>query len=182
MSVSAPAGTAIDAVPSPPFIAPAAARFADRRTGTRAHVAFCDRPAGRVGGRTISAIGGRPDVGPVADAEIVQNRARHDRHFGGSRLESDLPLVKVLAHARRDIEAERAAARQEDRMHLLHEIHWIQQIGFDRSGSRPAHIDAGHGAGFGKDDGAAGQPLRACDLADLDSGNVGDAAGRCRWS
>ena len=103
----------------------------------------------------------------------------HDRYFRGSCLESDFSLVKVPAHASRDVEAERAAARQEDRVHLLHEIHGIQQIGFNRSGSRPANIDTADGTGFGKDDSAASQPLRACNLTDLDSRHGGDA-GR-RW-
>ena len=178
MSVSAPAGTAIDAVPSPPFIAPPPPVLPIVAPAPAPTLPSATAPLLRAGGRAIAAIGRRPDVGPVADAEIVQNRARHDRHFRGSRLESNLPLVKILAHARRDIESERAAARQEHRMHLLHEIHRIQQIGFDRSRSRPANIDAGDGSGFREDDGAAGQPLRARDLADLDSRNIGDAG--CR--
>ncbi len=104
------------------------------------------------------------------------NRARHDRHFRDPRLESDFSLVKILAHAGRHVETERAAARQEYRVHLLHEVHGIQQIGFDRSGRRPANIDAGDRSRFGKNHRAAGQPLRARDLTDLDARNIGDAA------
>ena len=55
-------------------------------------------------------------------------------------------------------------------MNLLHQIHRIQQIGFDRSRSGPANIDAGDGARFCKDHGAAGRPFRARDLPDFDPG------------
>ena len=178
MRVSPPAGTAIDAVPSPPFHRSTAAHFPDRRTGPRTCVAFCDHARGRLGGRAIPAIRCRPNVGPVTDAEVVQNRTRDDRHFGRLRLESDLSLVQVFAHAGSDIETERAAARQKYRMHLLHEVHRIEQIGFDGSGRGSTNIDAAHRSCFGKDDRAPRQPLRASDLTDFDPRNIGNAAGR----
>ncbi len=104
-----PAGTAIDAVPMPPFIA-AAAHFADRGACTSANVALGHIAVACGHGRPIAAVGRRPDVGPAAYTKIENNRARHDWHFCNPRLESNLPLVKILAYPGRDIEPERAAA------------------------------------------------------------------------
>ena len=58
-------------------------------------------------------------------------------------------------------------------MNLLDQVHWIQEVRFDRSRSGPSNIDAGHGARFCKDHGAAGRPFRARDLPDFDPGNIG---------
>ena len=104
------AGTLIDAVPMPPFMAPPPPILPTVAPAPAPTLPSATIPVRRIGGRAIPAVGRRPDVGPVANAEIENNRARDDRHFCNSRLETDLPFVKVLAHAGRDIEPERAAA------------------------------------------------------------------------
>ena len=102
-------GTLIDAVPMPPFIAPPpilpTVAPAPAPTLPSVHI-----PVRRIGGRAIPAVGRGPDVGPVANAEIENNRARDDWHFCNASLETNLPFVKVLADPGRDIEPERAAA------------------------------------------------------------------------
>ena len=57
-------------------------------------------------------------------------------------------------------------------MNLLHQVHWIQQVRFNRSRSRAANIDAGDGSRLRKDHGTTGQPLRTRDLSNLDPWNI----------
>src|SRR5688500_16567826 len=99
-----------------------AAKLSDRRACTCADVPLGDRSIIRGRCRAVAAVGCRPHVGTAADAEIEQNRTWYDGHLGPARLEADLSLVQEFPHAGRDVEAKRTAARQEDRVHLLHEV------------------------------------------------------------
>jgi hypothetical protein len=79
-------------------------------------------------------------------------------------------LVQILSNARRHVETKRAAAREKHRVHLLHEVHRIEQIRFDRSRGGPAHIDTRNSAGFRQDHRAAGRPLAARKVSNLETG------------
>ena len=157
-------------------MAPAAAHLADRRTSARTDVSFGDDAAGRAGGRAVSAICRRPDVGPAAHCRdrTEWRPARSARSRLASRIQSFArkgtcarPLPRRVRTRCRPTETPHAPAARDS------------PDSADRFRSflgRPANVNAGDGAGFGKDHGAAGQPLRACDLTNLDARDVGDAA------
>ena len=82
-------------------------------------------------------------------------------------------LVEPAHHAAGGIEAERAAAGQQQRVHLVDEVARHQQIGLARAGCRAAHVDAAGDAGFAQHHRAAGGPARVGVVADLQAGDVG---------
>ena len=147
-----------------------AAGFAERRAGAGAHAAFRHRRIGGRPRRLIAAVGARTNA-PVADRQVEDRRRRDDRHVCGSEREADPFLLEVPHDAGRRIEAERAAARQDDGVGDLDEVDGIEQIGFARRRSRAAHVHAGRDAGFGQHDRAAGRALGERVMADLDARN-----------
>ena len=80
-----PFGILIAAEPIPAFIGPppaacaAAAGLADRRARAGADVAFLHRRFARGAGRLVAAVGAGTDLRVAAEAEVEQDRRRHDR-------------------------------------------------------------------------------------------------------
>ena len=164
-----PLGSVMAALPMPPFIAAAhARRLADRGARAGADAAFRDGAVGGRARRLVAAVGGRTDPA-VADRQIEDRRGRNNRHVGGAELEADLLLFEIPHDAGRGVEAERAAAGQDDRVRDLDEVDRVEQIGLARGGRRAAHVHAGRGAGLGQDHRAAGRALRQRVVSDLDA-------------
>ena len=84
---------------------------------------------------------------------------------------SDALVFEVLHHAAGRVESERAAAGEHDRVNLLNDVDRIEQIGLAGGWGRAAHVDAGGGAGFRENHGAAGGACRERLMADLDAGD-----------
>ena len=77
------------------------------------------------------------------------------------------------------VEAERAAARQHDRVHELRVgCGGLEQVGLARAGRAAAHVDARHRARSRQHDRAAGRPLGERVVPDLDPGDRGEPDGR----
>ena len=111
-------------------------------------------------------------VGPdarIAEPQVEQHRRRHDRHARRADREAVAALVEPAHHAAGGVEAERAAAGEQHRVHALDQVAGREQVGLARAGRGAAHIDAAGRARFAEHDGAAGRPPRV--------GVVADAAG-----
>ena len=137
--------------------------------------------AGRGRRGAIAAVGARPHLGLAAEAEVHEDRRRHDRHLRVGDLEADLALVEIAHHAAGGVEAEGAAARQHDRVDALDAVRRIEQLDVARAGRAAAHVDAGDDAvGAGQDHGAAGRPLGQRVVADRQAGDGGEALRRAQ--
>src|SRR6185436_2068089 len=123
----------------------AAANLADRRAGARADVSFSDRTAGGSAGSLIATLRCRPRL-VSAEPEVEQDRRRHDGNDTGAGLEADVLFLEVLHDALRRVEAKRAAAGEDNRVHALDEIGGIEQVGLARAGRTAALCDAADGA------------------------------------
>jgi hypothetical protein len=82
-------------------------------------------------------------------------------------------FVEILHHAGRGVETKCAPAREYDGVHLLNRVRRIQQVGLPRARRRAAHIDAGGGARFSNDHGAARWSSCQREMSDFNSGNGG---------
>ena len=165
------ADAALHRAPAPPIlptVAPAPAPTLPSGTGAVA--------GGRRG--LVAAVGGRADLRVAAEAEVEQDRGRHDRHHaGGAHVPADLPLLEIAHDALRGVEAVGAAARQHDRVDLVDHVERIEQIGLARARRAAALRHAAHGAlAVDEHHGAAGRPLGQREVADADARHVRDAA------
>jgi hypothetical protein len=149
------------------------AELGDRRAGARADGAF-ERVVVRLGRqrRVISRVGIGVRVG-VADAQVEQDRRRHDRHRTHARGEADPALGEPTHHAIGRRQPERRATGQADGVDPLDERRRAQEIRLTRARCRSADIDAGDRALVrSQDHRAAGPSFRIGPVADADAGNV----------
>jgi hypothetical protein len=138
--------------------------------------------SGRGGsGRAVPAVRARPDLRIASDTKVEEHRGRHDRHAGHPRVEPHAAFLEEPHHAGRRVEAERAPARQEDRVHLVDRVDRVEQIGLTRARRRSADVDAGDGAVLDQHDRAAGGAGGEGLVADLDAIDRRQAASRGRW-
>ena len=84
----------------------------------------------------------RPD-GRITDRQVIEIRLRHQRHPGEPRIISDAVFLQICHHPVGGSQTVRAAARQNNRVNLLHRHQRVQQLAL--TGSRPsaAHVEAG---------------------------------------
>ena len=172
--------TARLAVPMPPFIACAMPNILPTVAPAPAPTLPCAgalRRCGFTGGESGLRIGPHARI---AEPEVEQHRGRHDRNSRRADRKTVAMLVEPTHHAAGGIEPERAAAGQQQRVHLVDEVARHQQIGLARAGCRAAHIDTAGDAGFAQHHRAAGGPARVGVVADLQPCDVGDRTGeRC---
>ena len=163
-----------------------AEQLADAGAGAGADVALGRRRArrGLAGGVAGGGVGA--DRG-IADPEIEQDRRRHDRHRHRAAVrllrpdgDADAALVEPAHHAAGGVEAEGAAAGEQDGVHLLDRVERRQQLGLARAGRGAADVDAADRAALGEDDGAAGRPARIGEVADREAGDGGQSEGSSR--
>ena len=176
-ATTAPFGRRIEAVPIPPFMAAAAPNILP----TVAPVPAPDAALGhrtRRGGASGLVARGRvgPDL-PVAEAEIEQDRGRHDRHLPDADREADPLLFQVAHDPGRGVEAEGRAAGEQDGVDLLDAVHGVEKIGLARARGPSPHVHAADGPGLGHHHRAARRPPRVGEVADAQPGNVGQAPG-----
>ena len=108
-----PSAIVIDEVPTPPFIARlGSAELADRGASAGADRSFRHAARRRARRGLVAAHGVRPHFRVVADSQIENRRAGHDRHERAAEGVADLLFLEVLHHAAARVEAERAAARR----------------------------------------------------------------------
>ena len=119
--------------------------------------AFRDRARRRGRRRSISTLGVRPHV-RVTDAEVEQDRRRHDRHARNADVETAPVLLEPVHRARRRVEAEGAAAGEHDRVDAIDGIQGIQQVGLARAWRRTPHVNGRDRGGLREDHRAAGRP------------------------
>ena len=150
------------------------AELADGRARAGADRSFRHRCGRRRRGGFVAAVGGRPHFRVSADAEIEQDRRRDDRHFRGARGPADVVLLEPADRPRRRVEAERAAAGQDDRVDLVDHVERVQEIRFARAGRAASLRDAADRVAVDEDHGAAGRPLGEREVADLDAGDRGE--------
>ena len=81
----------------------------------------CDRLRAGGAGGPIAAVGGRSDP-RIADAKVEEDRGRHDRHARHADVEPDVVLLEPAYDAGRGVEAEGAAAGQDDRVDFLDRV------------------------------------------------------------
>ncbi len=110
----------------------------------------------------------------VAQRQVEQHGAGHDRHARRSHLQADALLVEPAHHAAGGVEPEGAAPGQQYRMHLFDHIAGREQVGLARARGGTAHVDAADRAGAREHHGAAGGPARVGEVADLDACHIGD--------
>ena len=169
-----PLGSVIDAVPI--LISSSAPRRRACRPSRRRPRRSClPRGAGRRGfGRLVAAVGGRADLRVSADAEIEQDRGRHDRDARRPGGPADVVLLEPAHGAGGGVEAERAAAGEDDRVHLVDHVERVQQIRFARARRAAALRDAADRVAVDENHRAAGRALGEREVADLDAGDRGD--------
>ncbi len=150
--------------------------LANGGAGARANRAFGDGPGGSRGGGGFAHFAGRANVG-FADAEVIENRGRHDRHAGEAGGEADAFLFQKTADAGGRLEPEGAAAGQEDGVHDRRNV--PRAHGFEFLGAAGAALDrgAGDGAALAQNGGAAGECVEIGNMTHADAVDVGKPVG-----
>jgi len=133
--------------------------LADGCPGAGPDVARRDRSLARRPRRAIAAVRARAHVRLAAHGQVEEHRGRHDRHLRDAGVEADALLLQVAHHAGGRVEPERAAAGQHQRVHPLHGVARIEEIGLARARRAAAHVRPGDRAAPGEHDRAAGRPL-----------------------
>src|SRR6185369_5731013 len=88
---------------------------------------------------------------------------------------ADVLLFQKFHDARPGVETECAAAREDQGIDALHQVGWIEQIGFACSGSAASLRDSAYRAlCVGKNDRASGEAARQCEMTDADAGHLRD--------
>src|SRR5207244_9343053 len=83
-------------------------------------------------------------------------------------------LFEIPHYARRSFQTERASSREDDGIHFVHQIRGFQQIRLSRTRRGSPHIHTRNSAALVKNDGAAGGSSGLREVADFNSGNVGN--------
>ena len=143
--------------PVPAPTQPCGTGAADAASQAASPAAASGRTSGRPTGRSKSTAAG-----------TIGTRSGADLHAAAVRLQP-------AHHAARGVQAEGAAAADQDGVHALHRVDGVEQVGLPRARRRAAHLDAGDGAlPVAQHHGAAG--------GGLEVGPVADGRGRRRRS
>src|SRR5204863_8189596 len=114
------------------------------------------------------------------DAEVEQDRGRYDRYVRGAGGPADVVLLEPAYGARGGLEAECAAACEDDRVDSVHQVQRVEQVGFARAGRAAALRDAADGVAVHEDRRAPGGTLGERVVADPDAFDRGEADLRVR--
>ena len=133
------------AQPSPPFVA----RAMPWSLPTLAPVPAPTLPSATGPGRAPAAARmAHRAIGPRAvgspSAEVVEDGAGHVGHHGLARGEADAALLEVAHHAPDRLEAEGAAAGQDDAVERGHEVTRVEELEAVHAGRPAADLDAAH--------------------------------------
>src|SRR5690606_40673319 len=90
-------------------------------------------------------------------------------------------LLQPAHHAGGRVQPERAPAREDDRVHLGHVVHGVEQGDLAAAGPAAAHVHAGHGTLAREHHGASRGPRREGVVTDLDPLDRGDRPGAARY-
>src|SRR6202011_5688766 len=86
--------------------------------------------------------------------EIKKNRRWHDGHPRHTHVEANVALLEIVHHSGGGIQPERAAPREYDRVHLLHQIHGVEEVGLPCTRGGAADVHGTDRALFGQEYGA----------------------------
>ena len=145
----------------------------DGRAGPGADPPF-ERSLLALGGQGSGVAGvGIGESQRVADAQVEEDRGRHDRHRSYAGGEPDAALGEAAHDAIRGGQSEGRAAGEADGVDSLDEGGRTKEIRLARARRGAADVDSGHRPGVGReDDGAAGQAGRIGPVADPEAGDV----------
>src|SRR5262249_6939752 len=129
----------------------------DSRTRAGPHAAFLERACFCVLASFVPRFGIWPDLA-VAHCEVIKDRCGNDWNFSARGRIAGAMFFEITHDAVGRVETERAAAGENNRVHLIHSIRWLQKIRFTRAGCRTAHVDTRDRAAFVQDHGATGGP------------------------
>lgn len=129
----------------------------DAAPGPRSDAAALDVPYGGAG-RGPARFRVRPR-GRIAEGEVEHDRRRHERDDSHPRAVADAALLEVADDAVGRGEAERAAARQHDRVRPWRAGRRPEQVGLTRPRPAAAHLARDDRALRGEDRGAARPPI-----------------------
>ena len=152
----------------------------DGAAGAGPDVPFGDGSRRRGFAGLVGRLGIRPDAG-VSHREIVDDGADHDRDAqaaGRPPVEADLPVLMEPHGAGHRAEAPDAAAREQNRVDAVDGADGLQQDHQRLAGRRSVVVDGRRRRFVEEDRRAAGRPPRIGEVADLETGNVGDRARR----
>lgn len=113
--------------------------------------------------------------GGVTKGEVEDTAGAHDRHLRGADGKADAAALKLTSDAACSLEAKGRSTRKADGVYLVDGVLGSQQVGFARSGSATAYVNAAGGALGCHDYGATGAGLlvrivaiaKAIDIADV---------------
>ena len=159
-----------------------AEQLAQAGTGAGADIAFGLR---LVGSRFAGGPAGR-GIGPRAarQPQVEQHRRRHDGHPRRPHRQALALCFQPAHHAAGRVQAEGAAAAEQQRMHPVHQVVGVQQVGLAGARRGAAHVGAGHrAAGRAQHHAATGGVGRQRVVADPQAGHVGQMAWKAgAWS
>ena len=151
-------------------------QLTDGCSRARARVALRNRIGGSLPGGLVA----RQRVGTdrrFAESQIVKDGRRNDGDNTRAGSKADSTFFEVAHDAVRSGESVSAASGEDNGVCPLDGHLGTQQIGFAASGSASANVDAGDGAAYGENDGAAGRPLVGTEVTDFEACDVGQGSG-----
>ncbi len=118
----------------------------------------------------------------LADAEIEEDGAGHDRDVLAAEGVAHFTSGQVAAHTGGGFQAEGAAAGQQDAVDLIGDVAGAEGVDLLRAAGASADIDAADGALLAQNGSAAGDGAEIGDVPDANSGNIGKSFHGCAFS
>ena len=102
-------------------------------------------PSGSISAGSIAIFGAGPYL-VGHHSQVEQDRRRHNRHPGRSRLVADALLFQVSDRARGCVQPESAPTAENESVHLVDRHRGTQEVGLPRPRRRAPHVHAAHSA------------------------------------
>ena len=93
----------------------------------------------------------------LADCQVEQDGAGHNRHDGRTGWKTHATVLQIAANSRSGFQAERAAARQDYGVHAVSNMRRAKDVDFFGTSRGATDIHAAHGSGFAENHGASGE-------------------------
>jgi len=165
-----PLSSTTEAEPSPPLSVPVIAPYA--RPGTSpARIVGSGR---RQRGLTKPLVGVFVPVLVAAVQQVEQNGAGHDRHADIAHRKAPAARAQPVRHPRGRIQPERRAAREHQRIDLLHQLVRRQKVGLAAAGRAAHDMNGGGKRPLAQQHRGAGPHPRILGVADPKPRHIGN--------
>src|SRR5262249_28298267 len=147
----------------------------DRGSGACTNISLRNRTTCRRCGSFVSAVSGWTRFRGAYERQIENDRGWNDRHDAGGCFLAGGLLFQKFHDAGAGVETECAAARENHGVDTLHQVGWIEQVGFACAGRAASLSDATDRAlAVRKNDRTSGEAAGQREMTDTDTGHLRD--------